>query len=554
MSRSVLRTSIVFLLVAALSACAAPPTAAPTEEVPPTEAPQEEATAVPPTEEASPTEEVTTIWSDPVIFGTHGEPNSIDPATVSNSTSEGLVITAVYEGLTRYTQDGEIIPWLATDWEISDDATVYTFQLREGVKFHDGTDFDAEAVKTSFERTKDMQLGTVAFVLEAVDEIEVIDDLQVRITLSTPDINFWFGVPLIRVVSPAALEANAGEDGWAQDFFRENGVGTGPYRVERWDRGTQLILTAFEDYWRGWAGKHLKQFVIRYGLDYSTRILLLEEGEIHLVDYAGLSDIRRVETNPDITGYANSPVWGFYQFIKQSGPLADVNVRRALLHAFPYEDMIEVMQGSAELMESPLSPKMIGYCEVFEPKQDLEKAKELLTEADYEEGEIKLTQAYRFANEPRRLAAQLFQEAAGEIGIEIELEDVEWGVFVQAQKEKDTAYDTSSLWVSTPIPYGGAQLRLLAHSSMQGVGRNWAFYENPGFDALLEEARTLSPEDPRLNELLCEAQQILIDDVVVIPIMVSQNWDLARTELKNYEADWYNYPVDLHLYEAWLEE
>jgi ABC-type oligopeptide transport system substrate-binding subunit len=89
---------------------------------------------------------------------------------------------------------------------------------------------------------------------------------------------------------------------------------------------------------------------------------------------------------------------------------------------------------------------------------------------------------------------------------------------------------------------------------MQGVGRNWAFYENPEFDALLEEAQTMSPENPRLEELLCEAQRILIEDVVVIPVMDSKNLDLARVELQNFEPEYYNYPIDLHLYEMWLEE
>jgi len=494
-----------------------------------------------------------TTWCGPVIFGTHGEPNSIDPATVSNSSSEGLVINAVYEGLTRYDRQGKILPWLAKRWEISADAKSYTFHLRDHVKFHDGTEFNAEAVKVSFERTKAIKLG-VSYVLDAVDEIKIIDDQTVQVILKDADAVFWYGLPHIKMISPTALKAHQKEGAWAKDYFLANGVGTGAYKMNRWDRGSQMELTAFDNYWRGWEGKHIKQFLIRYGLDYSTRLLMLERGEIHIVDYAGLSDVRRAAKNQDIVIHAGSPNWGFYQFMKLDGPLANLKVRQAMLHAFPYQAMIEVMGGYAEAMKSPLAPTMSGYCEQFEPKQDLEKARRLLAEAGYPKGGFKLKQAYRFANEPRRMAAQLYQEALAELGIEVILQDIEWGVYVQAQKKKDTAFDMSSLWVVSPVPYGGAQLFQLGHSSMQGVGRNWAFYDNPAFDALLDKAKFLSPEDPRMNELLCQAQKMLMDDVVVIPIMVSKFLDLTRKELKGYEYDAYGYPNDLHIYEMYLEE
>lgn len=492
-------------------------------------------------------------WSKPVVFGTHGEPNSIDPASVSNSSSEGIVINAVYEGLTRYLRDGKIIPRLATSWTISDDAKIYTFKLREGVKFHDGSDFNADAVKIAFERTMALNLG-VAFILNGVKEIKVVGNFTVEIILKKADATFWFGLPHIKVISPTALKANQKDGDWAKDYFLANPVGTGAYRMTQWDRGSQLVLTAFDDYWGGWEGKHIKEFILRYGLDYATRLLMLEKGQIHLVDYAGLSDVRRAAQNPDIVLHSGNPLWGFYQFMKMDGPLANPKVRKAMLHAFPYEAMIEAMAKFADPMKSSLAPTMSGYCEVFEPKQDLEKAKKLLAEAGYPNGGFKLKQAYRFANEPRKMAAQLYQEALAELGIEVVLQDIEWGVFVQAQKKKETAYDMSSLWVISPIPYGGAQLFLIGHSSMQGAGRNWAFYNNPKFDALLTEAKSLSPENQRMNELLCEAQKIMMEDVVVIPIMVSQILDLTRKELHGFEYDPYGYPADLHIREMFLAE
>lgn len=490
-----------------------------------------------------------------MVLGTCCEPNSLDPATMGPTQTEGYAINAAYEGLTRYSREGEIIPRLATEWEISDDGLVYTFHLREGVTFHDGTEFNAEAVKVSFERHKDMGLGGLTFVLDPLSEITVIDDHTVEMTLSEPDLQFWLGLPHIKIISPTALEENRQDGDWAEDFFRDNAVGTGPYQVVRWDRGRQTDFVAYDDYWKGWEGPHITNFTIRYGLDYSTRLLQLEEGEIHMIDWAGLSDVRRAATNEEIRLNYGEPLQGFYHFLKHDGPLADVRVRRALMYAFPYQDMIDVMGGFATPMTSAVPENMTGYCETFEPVQDMEKARELLAEAGYPDGfEMPLTQAYRHANEPRRLAAQLFQETLAELGIEVVLEDIPWGTFVEAQRNFDTAYDMSSHWVASSIPYAGDMLFRLDHSSLIGTGAgNWAWYDNPDFDALLAEAPTYPPGDPRIDELLCEAQQILIDDAVFIPVMVSQYMDLTRTELKGYAYDPYGFPGDLHLYELYLE-
>ena len=492
-------------------------------------------------------------WTGTFVLGTCCEPNSLDPAAMGISQTEGYVINAMYEGLTQYSLEGEIVPRLATDWTISDDALTYRLTLRDDVLFHDGTPLNAEAVKISLERHTALGLGNLGFILSAVDTITVIDDFTVEIQLSSADFQFWAGLPHIKIVSSAAVEANAVDGDFAADYFRENGVGTGPYRFVRWDPGRQTELEAFEDYWQGWEGPHIERFIARYGLDFATRLLLMEDGEVHLVDWAGLSDVRRAATNADINLNFGNPLQGFYHFLKQEGPLADKAVRQALTYAYPYDAMIEVMQGFAIPMTSPALGDTVGHCAVFEPVQDLERARELLAEAGYADG-FTLRQAYRHANEPRRFAAVLYQEALAELGIEVVLEDIPWGTFIDAQRNFDTAYDMSSHWLNIPIPYAGEMLFRLNHSSLIDTGTgNWAWYNNPEFDALLEEAPTLAPGDPRIDELLCEAQQILIDDAVMIPVMVSQYIDLTHASVKGYQYDPFGFPGDLHLYDIYLE-
>ena len=492
-------------------------------------------------------------WTGTFVLGSCCEPNSLDPAAMGISQTEGYVINAMYEGLTQYSREGEIVPRLATGWEISEDALTYTLSLRAGVMFHDGSTLDAEDVKVSLDRHKELGLGNLGFILAPVDTVAILDDMTVQIQLSTADFQFWAGLPHIKILSADAIAANDMDGDMAGEFFRENAVGTGPYQLARWDPGRQTEMTAFADYWRGWEGPHVESFIARYGLDFSTRLLLMEDGEVHLIDWAGLSDIRRAETTDAINYNLGNPLQGFYHFMKQDGPLADVHVRQALMHAYPYEAMIEVMQGVALPLSSPALSGTIGHCEVFEPVQDMDKARAHLAASDYADG-FSLRQAYRHANEPRRFAAVLFQEALAELGIEVQLDDIPWGTFIDAQRNFDTAYDMSSHWLNIPIPYAGEMLFRLNHSSLIDTGTgNWAWYNNPEFDALLEEAPTLAPGDPRIDELLCQAQQILIGDAVVIPVMLSQYIDLTHASVRGYQYDPYGFPGDLHPYDIWLE-
>jgi peptide/nickel transport system substrate-binding protein len=548
MIRQMLRYSLLVVILVVVG-CGPTATAVPTEPPPeptPTEQPQ-----VP----AEPTEATASVWTDPVILGTCCEPNSLDPAAWIGAWIQGQVGNAAYEGLTRYDSDGEIEPWLAESWEISDDALTYTFKLRDGVKFHDGSELDAEAVKASFDRMKALQLG-VSFLLDPVSQVEVVDRMTVRVTLDQPDINFWFAVPRVMIVSGAAMAANEKDGDWAGDFFREKMVGTGPYQLDLWDPGRQLEMSPFDEYWRGWDGKHISKFVVRFGLDFSSRLLQLEEGNLHIIDWAGLSDARRAAEDPNVVIFTGSgpPMGGHYNFINpNSGPLQDKKVRQALMLAFPYDAFLAVMEGFAEPLKSPATPDMIGYCEVFEPKQDLEKARELLAEAGYSEG-FQVTAAYRAANEPRRLAAELYQEALAELGVELVLEDIPWGQFLEAQSQPDTAYDlVVGITQGTPVPSAGVHIFGLGHSSTKG-SPNYSRYDNPEFDALFEEGQRLPFGDPKRNELLCDGQRMLIDDAVLMPTMNPQYIELRRVELRGPEYDPYAFMYDMHLYDMYLEE
>ena len=492
-----------------------------------------------------------TNWTGTFILGSCCEPKTVDPAAMGISQTEGYVINSMYEGLTKYDSEGKIKPLLAEKWEISSDAKKYIFYIRKNVKFHDSTILKANDVKKSIERHMKLSMGNLGFILKSVENIKILEDYKLEINLKESNFQFWSGLPHIKILSSRAIEKNDSGD-LGKEYFRENAVGTGPYKFLRWDKGRQTELVAFEDYWKGWDGRHLNKFIARYGLDYSSRLLLMEKGKLHLIDWAGLSDVRRAATNSNITLNYGNPLQGFYHFMKQDGPLKDINVRKALLHAFPYEAMIDVMQGFAVPLTSPAIGGTTGHCDVFEPKQNIDKAKMFLSKSNFKDG-FKLKQAYKYSNEPRRFAAILFQEALAELNIEIELDDIPWGTFIGAQKNFDTAYDMSSHWLNIPIPYSGEMLYRLNHSSLINTGTgNWAWYKNQKFDDLLETAPTLAPNDPKINKLLCDAQKILIDEAIVIPVMISQYIDLTHSSVKGYKYDPYGFPGNLNLYNVYL--
>ena len=219
-----------------------------------------------------------------LIVGQIAEPKALDPAAVT-AVNDFRILMNVYDGLVRY-KDGtlEVEPALATSWEISEDGTVYTFTLREGVKFHDGSDFNAEVVKFNFDRMlkEDHPFHNtgpfpLSFFFSSVESTEVVDDLTVRFTLNAPYAPFLSNLayPTGLIVSPAAVEANG------KDFGR-NPVGTGPFRFVKWTSGDRIVVERNPDYWAA-DEVSLDRITFRILPDTQTRFASLQSGEVDVI-------------------------------------------------------------------------------------------------------------------------------------------------------------------------------------------------------------------------------------------------------------------------------
>ena len=248
---------VVLILSLLISACATPAPPPP---------PEEEATPTPP-------EEKVAIYAHMTSFP------DIDPSI--SFSDDSVVVSNAYETLVWYNPPGSaelLSPGLATSWESNEDGTEWTFYLREGVKFHDGTDFNAEAVKYSIDRTMEMAMGA-SYIWDPVDEVEVVDDYTVRFKLS-------YGAPLDLIassgygswiMSPTCTEAH--DSAWLNEG---HDCGSGPYTIESRERGQRLVMTRFDDYWGGWQEGQFHRVVFDVVEDPTVRQQMVEAGEAHV--------------------------------------------------------------------------------------------------------------------------------------------------------------------------------------------------------------------------------------------------------------------------------
>ena len=210
---------------------------------------------------------------------------TLDPQ-VSFDGQSPLLWRAVYETLVKYDRDTlDIVPHLAESYDISPDGLTYTFTIRPGVTFADGTPLDAAAVKLSIDRQIAVQQG-IAYALANVTAVETSDDMTVVLTLSAPSdgvLSAFAGMYAPYIISPQAINDNQVDNDWAQGWLRDNMVGTGPYVLDSYTQSQQAAFSRNESYWGGWDGDHVDHLIVSYVKEPATERLLLEQSEVDVV-------------------------------------------------------------------------------------------------------------------------------------------------------------------------------------------------------------------------------------------------------------------------------
>lgn len=546
MKRFILLILAVALAGLWLSGCGAAPApseqpaeeeAAPAAEAEPAEA---EEAAAPAAEESA--EPIT------IVFSNVAETATLDPAIAYSS--DGMeFVRNVYEGLLEYVPAStELKPALAESWEVSEDGLEYTFKLREGIKFHDGADFNAEAVKIGLERIQAINQGPASLMTD-IATIEAVDPTTLKITLSRPNVFFLGVLPKLPLVSPTAIEENKTEaDPWAGDFFAINGVGTGPYKFDSWTKGSQIVMVKNQDYWREWKPHTADRVILRVDADVSTALQLLAQGQIDMLGAVGPDDSIAAKDLPGVK-IIEQPQFQVSMLIFNTNnePLNNPKVREAIKYAFDYDAYIDFFQGLGEQPSGPLPSTAGGADPSLQPvKQDMEKAKQLLAEAGYPDGGFKLRYLGLKGLSYFEFAGTLLQDNLSELGIEVEQILVPWPQMPPTMADRATAPDVTFLNVSMFTNDPTYILRTSYHSSNtadQG-GYNWSYYEVPEVDALLDEIPTIQDEAER-TEKLYEVQQRIAQDVPTLFLVTPTLAQPVRENIEGavYETLDFNYLV-----------
>lgn len=505
--------SLLIILSFTMAACKpASPTPAPAIE------PVEE--APPPTEEAPPPSPVPEAEKNVFVYAIQPTFPDIDPSV--SFSDDSVVTSTAYETLVFYNPPGSeevLSPALATSWESSEGGLVWTFHLREGVKFHDGTDFNAEAVKYSIERTISLGVGA-AYIWDPVDEISVINDYTVEFKLaySSPlDLIAASGYGAW-IFSPACIEAQ-GEN--SSEWLNEgHDCGSGPYMIESRERGSRLIMTRFDDYWGGWREGQFDIVVFEIIPDPVVRQQMLEAGEADFTYNLPRVNFEVLDARDDVTVVLNPSfmnLLGLYNNVKE--PTNNKLVRQALSYAFPYQQFIEVvMLGQATQAYGPVPAGVWGFSEdLFQYSYDLDKARELLIEAGYPDGGFDLLYTYATGDLEEEQVGELWKAELAKLGINLEVRGMEWEAqWDLAMSDPLAAQDVFVMywWPDIITPY--CWLYGMFHCEEE-ILFNDGYYCNPEFDELIDRGNELAATDRAESErLFIQAQEILIEDAAAM--------------------------------------
>ncbi|PJK15667.1 glutathione ABC transporter substrate-binding protein [Chryseomicrobium excrementi] len=448
-----------------------------------------------------------------LILAVLSDASSLDPAG-SNDVPSSVVQANIYETLVNRDENNEIVPGLAESWEQVDDTT-WSFKLREGVKFHDGEEFNAEVVKMNLDRILDPAVASPRlFLFEMITNVEVVSDYEVNITTEYPF------APLLAhlshngggMVSPASIEAdyealNGGAD--PGSVISENPVGTGFFKFESWNPGSEIKLVKNEDYW-GEEGAKVDSVTFRVVPDSQVRAADLETGNVHIIDPVQPNEVERINNSgvASVNQKASSSL-AYLGFNTEKAPFDDPLVRQAISKAIDREAIISGIYDNYGIPAiGPLAPGIFGYTEDIDAiEYNMDEAKALLEEAGMADGFE--TTLWTNDNPQRQAIAVLVQEALAELNITVEIEVMEFGTYLEQTAAGQ--HDMFILGWSNPTGDADYGMYALFHSSQKGNPGNRSFYENPEVDELLDQGRRET--DPAAREAIyAEVAQLLTDD------------------------------------------
>ena len=448
-----------------------------------------------------------------LVLGIGQDPQNLDPHFTVEGTSYTIGF-AVYETLVRNTiVDGQITgdlePNLAESWTVSDDGLTWTFTLREGLTFSDGSVLDASAVKFSFDRLIAMNVGPKTSFFGPLASAEAPDPRTVRLTLSSPYAPFLAVLATYggSIVNPAVI-SNAEGDDQAAAYLAANLQGSGPFVFTEWTRSQQIVLDANPNYWG--PKPTLQRLIFRILPEASAARLALSQGDIDWTAQLTPDMLAEMEGQEGIAVLSQSIFAMTFGYLNNTrAPFDNAQVRQAFNYAIDRDVIIDnLLRGRAQPVRGPIPPGLLGHDdEVFQYTRDVDRARQLLTEAGMPDG---FETTLIFSEVPGGdQVPQTVQANLAEVGIAVELQKIAEPTRRERIEARD--FDTSiGGWTanfSDPHMFMGP----LFDSNNWGLAGNRSFYKNERVDELVRQAAASVDPDERVG-LYREAQDIIMED------------------------------------------
>ncbi|WP_264211612.1 ABC transporter substrate-binding protein [Leisingera thetidis] len=433
-------------------------------------------------------------WAkDSAIIALQLEPPHLDPTSAAAQAIDSVVYSNIFEGLTRFMGDGSVVPGLAESWEISEDGTVYTFRLRDGVTFHDGSAMDAEDVKFSLDRARaEDSTNAQKALFEGIMSVDAVDPQTVRITLAAPNGSLLFNLAWgdAVIVAPESI-----------DDIKTHPVGTGAYTFQEWVQGDRITLARNPDYWGEQPA--LASATFKFISDPTAAFAAMMAEDIDAFDnFPAPENLPQFEADPRFQVLVGSTEGETILSINnKQPPFDDIRVRQAVAHAIDRQAIIDgAMFGYGTPIGTHFAPHNPAYKDLTGTSSyDPEKAKALLAEADLAEG-FETTLHLPPPSYARRggeiVAAQL-----AAVGIKAEIINVEW-----------------AQWLETVFRGKNFGLSIVSHTEPMDIGiygrPDYYFqYDSSAFQELMARLDTTTDPDSR-TALLQEAQEMLAAEYV----------------------------------------
>jgi len=497
------------------------------------------------------------VSAQTLVYGVSGFPSSLD--AVDSQDGNSLVVSGqITERLVDFQPGGtDLIPGLATEWSANDDATVWNFVLREGVTFHDGTSFNAEAVKFNVDRWNDpngVRAEGKTFVPwgwvfggpmgdgNLIAETTVVSDNEVQFTLTQPAPflpALWAAI-YFQFSSPAAVEAN----GVAYGTPGVGAVGTGPFKFVEWIEGERIVLERNDDYWNGPA--QLEEVVFRGISEPTARLAEIQAGTIDIAVLLSADDLQTVQNDDGLKAAIPETELnvGYVAMHQESGPLGNLLVRQAIAHAIDREAIVDAFYGGLGKVATSFIPStMFGQGDGWPYDYDPERAKELLAEAGYADGfstefwYMPVSRPYYPAPQP---IAETIATYLADVGIEVELLTEDWTTYLaDYQTGKFPMYMLG--WNADYADPDNFLLTFFGPSAPSDLG-----WDSPETQDLLQQARQVADPEVRTG-LYDQVQNNVAADVPSIPFANNRTLNVVRASIDGWVASPLGYSsVSLH--------